>query len=234
MISTAAFIPLSRLEAVTNLTGLVFNSSATTQPVGLAPSVQRGYAAQVGILSALVSSSASPAIELMADSRGSLGATLQHPLSRGTVRPSSRASPFDPPVVDPRFCAAPPDCAVLLAGARFGAALTRTSAMRLLAPQSSALDAQTMLHGDDAAAAAFLRDAVGSGFHPAGSAAMMPLELGGVVDPCLRVYGVAGLRVVDAAVMPLIPSAHLQAAVYAIAEKVSSFIHAQPLFFFYF
>jgi choline dehydrogenase len=59
-------------------------------------------------------------------------------------------------------------------------------------------------------------------FHPAGTTAMMPLALGGVVDPSLKVYGTANVRVVDAGVMPIIPSAHLQAGVYAVAEKVSS------------
>lgn len=47
---------------------------------------------------------------------------------------------------------------------------------------------------------------------------------GGVVDERLRVYGVRRLRVADASIMPLQISAHLQATVYAIAEKASHMI----------
>ncbi|KAK6402974.1 hypothetical protein LTR81_022042 [Elasticomyces elasticus] len=63
-------------------------------------------------------------------------------------------------------------------------------------------------------------------WHPIGSCSMgryLGAEAG-VVDERLRVYGVKGLRVVDASVMPLQISAHLQATVYAIAEKASRMI----------
>lgn len=45
-----------------------------------------------------------------------------------------------------------------------------------------------------------------------------------MVDERLRVYGVSGLRVVDASIMPMQISAHLQATVYAIAEKGAQMI----------
>jgi len=55
---------------------------------------------------------------------------------------------------------------------------------------------------------------------------MLPLELGGVVDSELKVYGTRGLRIVDAGIMPMEPAAHLQATVYAVAEKAADIIKA--------
>lgn len=46
----------------------------------------------------------------------------------------------------------------------------------------------------------------------------------GVVDERLRVYGVQGLRVIDASIIPLHVGAHIQSTVYAIAEKGASMI----------
>jgi choline dehydrogenase-like flavoprotein len=51
-------------------------------------------------------------------------------------------------------------------------------------------------------------------------------RIGDVVDARLQVNGVAGLRVADASVMPLIPNAHPHATVLAIAERAAALITA--------
>ncbi|KAG9235542.1 choline dehydrogenase-like protein [Amylocarpus encephaloides] len=60
--------------------------------------------------------------------------------------------------------------------------------------------------------------------HTSGGASMMPRKLGGVVDSDLLVYGVEKLSIVDASILPLIPSTHLQATMYAVAEKAADII----------
>jgi len=62
---------------------------------------------------------------------------------------------------------------------------------------------------------------VGSYYHPAGSCA-----IGAAVDAQLRVHGIDRLRVADASVMPVIPNAHPNATVLAIAEKAADLIAA--------
>lgn len=48
--------------------------------------------------------------------------------------------------------------------------------------------------------------------------------MGTVVDSDLRVFGVKGLRVVDASVIPLLIASYLQACVYALAEQAAEII----------
>ncbi|KAI5926223.1 hypothetical protein F4810DRAFT_725930 [Camillea tinctor] len=180
-----------------------------------------GYAAQRAELAALLARPDAPAVEIMSTSWGQLAVSAMRPFSRGVVRACASAPPsvFDGPLVDPRYCSHPLDCAALRLGLELNARLVRTRAMAELRPALAPLSDNGEEGEEDA-----LRAMVRTEFHVSGSAAMMPRSLGGVVDPRLRVYGAEGLRVVDASVMPLVPGAHIQAAVYAVAEKAADII----------
>ncbi|PZU39565.1 MAG: glucose-methanol-choline oxidoreductase [Microbacterium sp.] len=71
----------------------------------------------------------------------------------------------------------------------------------------------------------FVRENIGSFFHCAGSA-RMGVDDGAVVDPALRVRGLSGLRIADASVMPVIPTANTQAPTVAIAERAAELVAA--------
>ena len=60
--------------------------------------------------------------------------------------------------------------------------------------------------------------------HQVGTARIAATAEGGVVDPKLKVFGVEGLRVVDASVFPAQISGHPAATIIAIAEKASEMI----------
>ena len=76
----------------------------------------------------------------------------------------------------------------------------------------------------DGAIDAFVRNTVGTLFHPVGTCAMGTGD-DAVVDPAtLRVHGVDGLRVVDASIMPVLVSANTVAATYCLAERAADLI----------
>jgi choline dehydrogenase len=76
---------------------------------------------------------------------------------------------------------------------------------------------------DDASLRSYIRDTADSLYHAVGTCAM-GAGAASVTTPELNVRGVAGLRVVDASVMPLVPSGNTTAAVLMIAERASDLI----------
>jgi choline dehydrogenase len=66
-------------------------------------------------------------------------------------------------------------------------------------------------------------------FHPVGTCAMGPSpEAGAVVDEAGRVHGVEGLYVIDASIMPDIPSANTNVPTIMIAERLASLFPSAP------
>ena len=69
--------------------------------------------------------------------------------------------------------------------------------------------------------------AIGTSYHPVGTAPMGPDgDEGAVVDQYCRMRGIAGLRVVDASIMPTIPRANTNLPCMMIAERVADWMKA--------
>lgn len=179
----------------------------------------KGYQAQYDLLTGKLLASNAGALEIIW-SDGVLVLGLEHPFSRGSVQAAS-SSIFDAPVADSGFLRNPLDVALLREGVRFARKLVATEGIAELAPVE-------VLPGlnvtSDADIDQFVRSTAGTLFHPAGSCKMGKREEGAVVDGELKVYGVQGLRVVDASVIPVLPAAHTMVTVYGVAEKAADLI----------
>ncbi|MCU0760329.1 MAG: GMC family oxidoreductase N-terminal domain-containing protein [Steroidobacteraceae bacterium] len=149
---------------------------------------------------------------------------IMQPRSRGTIRLRS-ANPADAPLIDPRYFSDPVDVATMTRGFEIAREVGGQPAL-------AEWRAREVYPGerwrDAAARDAFVRDAANTFFHPVGTCAM-GTGPEAVVDEALRVRGTEGLRVVDASVIPRIPSAATHAPVIAIAERAADLILGRPV-----
>jgi choline dehydrogenase-like flavoprotein len=191
------------------------------------PTLLAGYAAQLATQTKALVAGTNPLTEFgWSGGSPGMGLVLQKPLSRGTVLINS-TDPHPglaPPLVDFNALAHPFDARVLVLAFRLlRRVLLTTSAMAPLGVEEIIPGAAVET---DEQIEEVLRSTLVSphNAHPCGTAGMAPRELGGVVDEQLRVYGVEGLRVVDASILPVNVGANLQATMYAVAEKAADII----------
>ncbi len=151
-----------------------------------------------------------------------LGAQPCRPTSRGQIRIRS-ADPSVPPEILPNSLATEHDRNELLAATKL---LRRLAA----APSLAEIVAEELKPGiavqTDAELLADVRRRAATVFHPVGTCRMGPDAATAVVDHRLKVYGVAGLRVIDASVFPAITSANTNAPTIMLAEKGADLIVA--------
>jgi choline dehydrogenase len=143
------------------------------------------------------------------------------PESKGSIHIRS-ADPFAKPFIRPNFLADPLDQQTCVAGMRLGRRIIENAAMDKY--RAHEMNPGTAVQTD----AEWLDFARGNGqttYHVVGTCKMGSDRMA-VVDDQLRVHGIAGLRVVDASVMPTMVSGNTNAATIMIAEKGADLIKA--------
>ncbi|KAJ7039330.1 alcohol oxidase [Mycena alexandri] len=153
----------------------------------------------------------------------SINVAVVSPMSRGSIKLNA-SDPSGPPLIDPGLLRSDFDVLAMREGIKMAKKFVTAPVWKgYILEETPALANATT----DAALEAFIRNTAGTSSHLVGSAGMSARDADyGVVDPDLRLKGASGLRIVDASVLPIVPSAHTQAAVYVVAERGADLIKA--------
>ena len=138
--------------------------------------------------------------------------------SRGSVHIRS-ADPTAPPAIRYNYLATENDRRVMVDGLKLVRRLVNTPPMRDYVTDEYLPGSRVQSDEDWLE---FCREVGDTVFHPTSTCSM-----GAVVDERLRVKGVGALRVIDASVMPAVPSGNINAAVIAVAEKGADLVRAE-------
>ena len=141
------------------------------------------------------------------------------PTSRGHVHIKS-ADPQEHPEIRLNYLSTEEDMKVAVEGLKFTRRIMESEAMRPFAAEELKPGPEVQSEADLVKAAGDLGTTI---FHPVGTCKMGSDPMA-VVDDRLRVHGVAGLRVIDASIMPTIVSGNTNAPTVMIAEKGAEFI----------
>ena len=140
------------------------------------------------------------------------------PTSRGSVHAAS-PDPAAPPVIAPNYLATDEDRRVAAASLRLTRRIVAAPALAKYEPDEL-LPGATLTSDEDLARAA--GDIGTTIFHPVGTCRMgVAADPLAVVDARLRVHGIAGLRIADASIMPVITSGNTNSPTLMIAEKAA-------------
>lgn len=187
----------------------------------------KGFAAQKKIIADLFQRRDAAVAEFPVPADGSYGLVgVEKPLSRGFVHINAKNPTGSPDIIHNAFVN-PIDRRVMAIGLRFFR--TVWARPELKEYKISELVPGAQHTSDEDIYSALLAQASLSPTlaHPSGSCPMMPKNAGGCVSDELLVYGTKRLSVVDASIIPIIPSCHLQATAYGIGEKAADVIKSR-------
>ena len=141
------------------------------------------------------------------------------PQARGRVGLKS-ASAFAPPLIDPQYLTHRSDIERMIRGLR---QVRKIAAQQPLAKHETEELCPGAALQTDAELEAYIRQYAETAYHPVGSC-KMGVDDSSVVDNRLRVYGISGLRVADASIMPTLVGANTNQPVTMIGEKAAAMI----------
>ncbi|KZC09328.1 Glucose dehydrogenase [acceptor] [Dufourea novaeangliae] len=152
---------------------------------------------------------------------------MQNPRSVGRLTLRSK-DPLEPPKIEPNFFSHPADVEIILEGIKHAINVSRTASFKKYNSKLHDIKIpgckQFEFASDDYWRCA-IKHLPSMMNHEIGTVKMGPKsDPYAVVDPELRVYGVQGLRVVDASIMPAMPTGHVNAGIYMIGEKAADMI----------
>jgi choline dehydrogenase len=148
---------------------------------------------------------------------------LEHPFSRGSTN-IQLADQNAYSEIDPRYLSHPFDLAVLSKLALHLQVIAQTPLLSTLLVNNGTSYQSGYYALNENNVGDWIKKNFQSEYHLAGTCAMIPRDKGGVMDAKFKVYGVDGLRVIDASIFPMLPRGNLQALVYAIAERAADWI----------
>lgn len=141
------------------------------------------------------------------------------PESRGSVHITSKRVD-DKPEIRANYLSTELDRTTMIRGLRMVTKMFEGEPMRRYVTGRIAPGGAVDIN-DDAALLEYIRGDAGTGYHPTSTCA-----IGKVVDPGLKVYGIDGLYVADASVMPNVVSGNTNAATIMIGEKAADLLHS--------
>ncbi|XP_025262271.1 glucose dehydrogenase [FAD, quinone] isoform X2 [Camponotus floridanus] len=152
---------------------------------------------------------------------------VQYPKSIGRLTLQSK-NPFEPPKMDPNFFSHPADIEIILEGVKHAINISKTEAFQAYGSEIHDIKlpgCESFQFASDDYWRCAIKHLPSMMNHEIGTAKMGPqTDPSAVVDPQLKVYGIKRLRVIDAAIMPTIPSGHANAPIYMIGEKAADMI----------
>ncbi|GBP87855.1 Glucose dehydrogenase [Eumeta japonica] len=148
---------------------------------------------------------------------------LMRPKSKGRIILRSRNPKVHPELI-PNYFEYPEDLQKIVEGIKVSMALARQPSLQKLGTKMYDVPIQECLErgpfGSDEYFACQAQMFTFTIYHQSGTCKMGPIsDPTAVVDPRLRVHGISGLRIVDASIIPEIPSSHTNAPVYMIGER---------------